>query len=65
MTNEATAALETELRRQNAALIEFNTFITSLGDVELHVPSGFVEELDEIAKRCEPKNDATINGLRA
>jgi hypothetical protein len=65
MTNEAMTALEAALLRQNAALSEFTDALRSLGDVELHVPSTFLEELDEIATRCAPQVTPTINGLRA
>lgn len=60
-----TAALEAELLRQNAALAELTETLKSLGDVELHVPASFLEELDAIAQRCTPTTPATFNGLRA
>jgi len=65
MTNEAITALEDELIRQNAALNEINDALRSLGDVEIHVPATFIDELDEIANRCAPRATETINGLRA
>ena len=65
MNDESMTALEAELLRQNVALIEFNRVLQSLGDVELQVPASFLEELDEIAQRCEPTRSETINGLRA
>ena len=66
MFNETTtAALEAELLRQDAAFAELTETLKSLGDVELHVPATFLEELDAIVQRCTPITAETFNGLRA
>jgi hypothetical protein len=64
MTNEAMAALEAELLRQNAALTEFNDALRSLGDVELQVPAAFLEELDEVTQVAGATCASAVNGIR-
>lgn len=48
MKNDTLAELEAELRRQDRELAAIETTLRSLDDVELAVPTAFLDELERI-----------------
>jgi hypothetical protein len=64
MTNEPLSALEAEIAQQNIARDEVSENLRALGDVELHVPAKFFEELDSTTGPAETAPTEVINGLR-
>jgi len=65
MNDESLSALAEEIERQNAKLEDVKNSLAALGDVQLEVPTTFLDDLDELAAR-RPSSFATpLNAVRA
>ncbi len=54
MHHDALSALAAEIERQNAAFDDARSTLGALGDVELHVATSFLEELDSLTATSTP-----------
>lgn len=58
-------AMANQIERQSAALAQFERELTALGDVELDVPTAFLDELESLAAPRGAIGWVNINGVRA
>ena len=49
MNDETLSEIAAQVQQQNDVLLQLETTLRTLGDVELSVPKAFLEELDELA----------------
>lgn len=65
MNDDSLTAIADQIERQNVALADFERELATLGDVELQVPSAFLDELDSLAAPRASIGLININGVRA